>query len=108
MNYRPEVKYFKCRNARALRVYKKVVDAFIEDSAYFRCVVVDQYRFDYSRFARADESRAIAQARAYKKFAEMLLNHSVKNVTNAVFLAEVSHLVGKPHVNLPGLPRLHR
>lgn len=88
MVYRPEVKYHKCRNPRALRVYKKVVDVFIEDSSYFRCVVVDQHRFDYTRFARADESLAIAQARAYKKFAEMLLHPNLDGVTNAVFLAD--------------------
>lgn len=88
MDYRPEVKYHKCRNPGALRVFKKVVDAFIEDSAYFRCVVVDQYGFDYSRFARPDESLAIAQARAYKKFAEMLLQPNLENVRDAVFLAD--------------------
>lgn len=86
--YHPEVKYACCRNGRALSVYKEVVDAFLEDQAYFRCVVVDQHRFDYARFARPDESRAIAQARAYKKFAEMLLHPHLAGVTNAVLLAD--------------------
>lgn len=88
MNYRPEVKYTKCRNPRALSVYKKVIDAFVDDTSYFRCVVVDQHRFNYSGFARPDESPSIAQARAYKKFAEMLLHPNVENVSNAVFLAD--------------------
>src|SRR3990172_7120084 len=74
MDYRPEVKYTRCRNKRALMACKRVVDEFIEDSAYFRCVVVDQHQFDYRWFARPDESTSIAQARAYKKFAEMLLH----------------------------------
>jgi hypothetical protein len=88
MNYRPEVKYTKCRNKRALSVCTRVIDEFISDSAYFRCVVVDQHRFDYTRFAGSHESRSVAQARAYKKFAEMLLHPNLKNVTNAVFLAD--------------------
>ena len=39
-------------------------------------------------FARPHETLALAKARAYKKFAEMLLHPSVKGVTNAVFLAD--------------------
>lgn len=88
MNYRPEVKYTRCRNERALRVYKRVIDAFVEDPAYFRCVVVDQHGFDYSKFAQPHESTTIAQARAYKKFAEMLLDKHLDGVENAVFLAD--------------------
>jgi len=88
MGYRPEVKYTRCRNARALSVCKRVVDAFNDDSAYFRCVVVDQYDFDHAVFKRSDEPNAIAKARAYKKFAEMLLAPNLRNVTNAVFLAD--------------------
>ena len=87
MSFRPEIKYHRCRNPRALAACKRVVDAFIDDPAYFRCVVVDQHRFDYRRFARPDEPTAIAQARAYKKFAEMLHPH-LRQITNAVFLAD--------------------
>jgi len=88
LNYRPEVKYSKCRNQRALRVCKQVIDEFLCDDAYFRCVVVDQYRFDYDKFRRPDESLKLAKARAYKKFAEMLLDPHVGGVQNAVFLAD--------------------
>jgi len=88
LNFRPEVKYNRCRNERNLKVCKRVIDAFMDDEAFFRCVVVDQCGFDYSGFARPDEPIAIAQARAYKKFAEMLLHANVKNITNAVFLAD--------------------
>lgn len=65
LSFRPEIKYTRCRNARSLRACKRVVDVLMEDTAYFRCVVVDQYGFDYTRFARPHESLAIAQARAY-------------------------------------------
>lgn len=87
-NFRPEVKYTRCRNARALDVYKCVVDAFIKDCAYFRCVVVDQDGFDYRRFVQPHESASLGKARAYKKFAEMLLHPNLDGISNAVFLAD--------------------
>lgn len=83
-----EIKYTRCKNPSTLRVYKNVIDAFIEDDAYFRCVVVDQYGFDYSRFGRVDETLALKKARAYKKFAEMLLTPNVSRLTDAVFIAD--------------------
>lgn len=88
LSFRPELKYTDCRNPRSLKAAKKFIDAFISDSAYFRCVVVDQYGFDYRGFARPDEAPAIGRARAYKKFAEMLLAPNLEGVTNAVFLAD--------------------
>ena len=88
LDYRPEVKYTRCRNARALKACKRIVDVFMDDPAYFRCVVVDQHGFNYRGFARPDEPLAIAQARAYKKFAEMLLHPYVQGVTDAVLLAD--------------------
>jgi len=88
LNFLPEVKYTRCRNERNLKVCRRVFDAFMEDTAFFRCVVVDQHGFDYAMFARPHETLALAKARAYKKFAEMLLNPNVKNIANAVFLAD--------------------
>lgn len=83
-----EVKYNTCKNAYRLRVCTRVIDAFMKDSAYFRCVVVDQYRFDYSGFGGPDEPVALKQARAYKKFAEMLLAPHLDGVVDAVFIAD--------------------
>jgi hypothetical protein len=85
---RSEIKYNFCKNATRLAVARSVIDAFMEDTAYFRCVVVDQHGFDYSVFGRADEPLALKQARAYKKFAEMLLDKHVIDVEHAVFLAD--------------------
>ena len=86
--FRGEVKYTKCRNQRALTVCKKVIDAFVDDTAYFRCAVVEQRALDYSQFGRIDEPDAIKRARAYKKFAEMLLHPFVEDVRDGVFLAD--------------------
>lgn len=86
--YNREIKYNRCKNNATLQVYKRVVDAFMEDSAYFRCVVVDQHQFDYSSFGRSGESLALRKARAYKKFAEMLLHPHMYQIENAVFLAD--------------------
>jgi len=84
-----EIKYSTCKNNFRLGVCKKVVDAFIDDSAYFRCVLVEQHGFDYSGFGRTDEPLALKKARAYKKFAEMLLDPHRSYLENAVFLADV-------------------
>ncbi|MCK4660390.1 MAG: hypothetical protein KAV82_12780 [Phycisphaerae bacterium] len=83
-----EIKYNRCKNNAKLAVFQKIVDAFMDDTAYFRCVVVDQHGFNYSGFGRADEPLALKQARAYKKFAEMLLAKHVSRIENAVFLAD--------------------
>lgn len=83
-----EIKYNTCKNNSRLSICRRVVDAFMEDTAYFRCVVVDQHGFDYSRFGRSDEPLSLKQARAYKKFAEMLLNPHRSYLENAVFLAD--------------------
>ncbi len=86
--YVGEIKYNRCKNAARLREFQKVVDAFMEDTAYFRCVVVEQHGFDYSIFGRAHEPLALKEARAYKKFSEMLLSPHLSETENAVFLAD--------------------
>ena len=86
--FQGEIKYTKCRNARRLHVCERVVDAFCADAAFFRCAIVEQHRFDYTRFGRPDEALALKRARAYKKFAEMLLHPFVAELTDAVLLAD--------------------
>jgi len=86
--YAGEIKYNRCKNNATLKVCRRVVDAFVEDAAYFRCVVVEQHGFDYSIFGRAHEPLALKKARAYKKFSEMLLAPHVSETESAVFLAD--------------------
>ena len=88
MNFTREIKYNRCKSPATLRVFERVVDAFIDDAAYFRCVVVDQHGFDYSTFGSASEPLSLKRARAYKKFAEMLLHPHLSQIQNAVFLAD--------------------
>lgn len=83
-----EIKYTDCRNLATLAFCRRLVDVFIEDTAYFRCVVVEQHGFDYSGFGGASEPEAMKKARAYKKFAEMLLAPNVDRIHDAVFLAD--------------------
>ena len=86
--FKREIKYNRCKNRATLGVFQKVIDSFVEDTAYFRCVVVEQHGFDYSAFGRPDEELALKRARAYKKFAEMLLAPHVVDLKNAVLLAD--------------------
>lgn len=78
LNYRPEVKYTRCRNKRALSACTRLIDEFVSDASYFRCVVVEQHGFNYGGFAQPHEPRSLAQARAYKKFAELLLRPNLE------------------------------
>lgn len=86
-----EVKYSQLRKARDLRVAQAGIEAFLASGAWFRCVVVDQrpemgWSLDF--FGTPDEGRALKEARAYKKFTEMLLRDNRRGVSNAVLLAD--------------------
>ncbi len=86
-----EVKYSGIYTPRQLRVAKAGVELFKASDSWFRCVVVDQrpesgWSLDF--FGSPSDSRAIKEARFYKKFTEMLLRRSSANVTNGVLLTD--------------------
>ena len=86
-----EIKYTEIRTPRLLRVAQVGVDLFMNNDAWFRCIVVDQrpesgWRLDY--FGSRDERKAIKEARFYKKFAEMLLRSNSQDIINGVLLTD--------------------
>ena len=86
-----EVKYSQLSSPKQLRIAKTGVELFLASDGWFRCIVVDQrlesgWSLDY--FGRRDESRAIKEARFYKKFTEMLLRSNSKEFVNGVLLAD--------------------
>src|SRR5665213_2005693 len=83
-----ELKYSTTTSNKQLMVAKDAVDAFVKSTAYFRAVVVDQDNFDYEGFGRPYEKVAIKKARAYKKFAEMLLSSNTRNIKHGVLLCD--------------------
>ena len=83
-----EVKYNTCFNDKHFHVYKEVVDAFFESTSWFRAIVIKQTDLDLSYFGKHYEEESIKRARAYKKFAEMLIAANTKDTIENVLLTD--------------------
>jgi hypothetical protein len=85
-----EIKYSISDTSRRCRVACKCVDCFVASPSWFRAVVVDTQmgQFDLNRFGKKSESDAMKWARAYKKFAELLLSHNCSGIENGVLLTD--------------------
>ena len=72
-------------------IAEKAVDCFINSPSWFRAIVIDQRPnegFSLDFFGRPGEPRALKEARAYKKFTEMLLRSNIGNITNGTLLTD--------------------
>lgn len=83
-----EVHFSKFRSAADITVAKLWVDSFVKHNCFFRSVVIDWSIFDGRFFGDAFDPMALKKRRAYKKWAEMLLqpelsNPSVSEIRNA-------------------------
>lgn len=83
-----ELKYNSTTSHTQLEVAKDAVKAFMGSTSYFRAIVVDLQDFDYNGFGKLNEPLAIKKARAYKKFAELLLAGNTRNIREAVLLCD--------------------
>jgi hypothetical protein len=63
----------KFRSNRDVDVAKRWIDLFLQHSCYFRAVVIDWSMWDPRFFGGPFEPDALKKLRAYKKWAEMLL-----------------------------------
>jgi hypothetical protein len=66
------------KSNRDVEVAKKWVDSFIAHTCYYRCVVVDWKTWDARYFGDPFEAESLKKRRAYKKWAEMLLQPELK------------------------------
>jgi len=85
-----EIKYNYCVNNKRFRVARGAVDCFKESSSFFRAIVIDQRPqsgFNLDFFGRPDEPKNMKDARAYKKFTELLLKSNI-TITNGVLLTD--------------------
>lgn len=83
-----EIKYNNCINLKRQRICCGAVDIFMKSTSYFRAIVIDQDKLDLSYFGKKSERNSIKMARAYKKFAELLLAHNTENIYNGVLLTD--------------------
>jgi hypothetical protein len=83
-----EIKYNNCGNSYRQELCCKAIDIFLKSTSYFRAIVIDQSVMDLDRFGNKSEDKKIKMARAYKKFAELLLSHNTENIYNGVLLTD--------------------
>lgn len=83
-----ELKYNKCLNDYLYKLCCSAIDIFLKSTSYFRCIVIDQNILDLSFFGKKSEDNKIKMARAYKKFAELLISHNAENIYNGVLLTD--------------------
>ena len=83
-----ELKYKKIKYANHERAAIKAIQAFKAQQRYFRAVIVPQASFDLSYYGKSYEPEKIKRARAYKKFAEMLIEYNTPRLTDGVLFAD--------------------
>ncbi len=110
-----EIKYSLCNNRLRCQVAKCAVDCFMVSSSSFRAIVIDERPgsgFSLEKFGNHNEGNAIKEARAYKKFTELLLKSNIANVVGGTLYADrltrckgnafvplITELFGKPNCN---------
>lgn len=83
-----EIKYNNCKSQKREKMNCEAIDIFMKSTSYFRAIVIDQNVMDLDRFGKKSEDKKIKTARAYKKFAELLLSHNTEDVYNGVLLTD--------------------
>jgi hypothetical protein len=73
-----EIHLSEFRSPRDVEIGKKWIDLFVAHACYYRCVVVDWSIWKGERFGGPFEPEALKKRRAYKKWAEMLLQRELK------------------------------
>jgi hypothetical protein len=86
-----EIKYSHCITHYHYQIAKCAIDCFKNSSSSFRAIVIDQnpnagFSFDY--FGTPNEHRAIKEARAYKKFTELLLCSNMVNISGGTLYTD--------------------
>lgn len=78
-----EIKYVLCNTHKRYEIAKLAVDCFINSPSFFRAIVIDKdpsSGFSLNYFGKASEPTAIKEARAYKKFCELLLKSCLPEI----------------------------
>lgn len=83
-----EIKYNDCTNAYRYKICTQTIDAFVKSTSWFRCIVIEESLVELDFFGRRNEPEELKKARAYKKFAELLLGYNVRDIKNGVLLVD--------------------
>src|SRR5882672_3630857 len=80
-----ETHFAKFQSLIDVEVSKKWIDEFCLSSAYFRSIVVDWRTYQGRYFGDPFEAESLKKRRAYKKWAEMLLQPEVSGFSGAQY-----------------------
>ena len=80
-----ETHFAEFKSRRDLQLGQEWIDRFLISDSVFRCVVVDWSKYQGRFFGDAFEPDALKKRRAYKKWAEMLLQPEINKVQDATF-----------------------
>lgn len=80
-----ETHFADFRSPRDARLGREWIDRFLVSQAVFRAIVVDWSLFQGKYFGDAFEDQALKKRRAYKKWAELLLQPEVYRLRDAAF-----------------------
>ena len=83
-----EIKYNNCFCKENFDVARMMIDSFLKNTSYFRAIVIETARLDLKEFGKYNEQDKIKWARAYKKFAEMLIRYNSSKIFNGVLLTD--------------------
>ena len=94
-----EIHLSEFRSFRDVEVGKKWIDIFVAHNCYYRCVVIDWSIWSSKYFGDPFEAESLKKRRAYKKWAEMLLQPELKlpdgtpRFYNATFYLDKLHIL---------------
>lgn len=74
-----EIHFKKFRSGNDARVAKRWIDAFIKHNCFYRSIVIDWSTYDGRYFGDPFDSQALKKRRAYKKWAELLIQPELTN-----------------------------
>ncbi len=85
-----DVKYSRSGDKFTSELCKEIIDLFISQPGWFRCLVIDTSLrgFSWGEFGGRGAPRGLAKARSYSRLAELLLENNLQGVENAVLLAD--------------------
>ena len=85
-----DIKYSKSGDRYVFAVCKEVIDLFASQPAWFRALVIDSSRPDFSwmEFGGRGMPRNLTKARAYNRLVGLLLGRNLEGITDAVLLAD--------------------
>lgn len=76
-----ETHFTKFRNSKDAEIGKLWIDEFVKHACFFRSIVIDWSIYDGRFFGGPFEAAALKKRRAYKKWAELLLQPELSNPT---------------------------